>query len=267
MNAVQAAAPGLLASAVRRDAPFGDDRCRARRPAGWCPAGTARAVDGDGAQHRGCGRPRRADRARSTTTATNAATSPPRREHDLGGVAGAAAAGTPRRAHRRRPRRSTISIGRAAGRIRRCGGRACSSRRSFRDPQVPGQADRWWSRCASTAGLMTSSAGFGIHARAPAAARSSGATTTISRGTRSRMPVVAVLDRAGHHPLVQPQHVDRGQHQRGRREHREHRVAGERADQDQEFADERRQAGQRQRGQAATRNVPASTGATFCTPP
>ena len=68
-------------------------------------------------------------------------------------------------------------------------------------------------------------------------------------GDQVTQPVVAFGDRAAHHPLVHPQDVDRGEHQRARRDHREHRVTRECADQHQEFADERRQAGKRQRRQ------------------
>ena len=51
------------------------------------------------------------------------------------------------------------------------------------------------------------------------------------------------------------------------RDDRRHRVAGERADQHQELADERRSPGSASEARPATRKTPASTGATFCTPP
>ncbi len=207
---------------------------------------SAGRVDGDGAHHGGP-----ADGAVQVPGERDdrheRGDQPAEAEHQLGGVALLRAAGTPRRARRRRRRRSTISIGRqqavldaGCGQVHRAG------------PSAILGAGSGWSMVVSvwlTAGLITSSAGFGIHAEHQQQRDQRCDDDEFARHQVTQ-PLVAVRDRAGHHPLVHPQDVDRGQHQRGRREHREHRVARECADQDQEFADERRQAGQRQRRQA-----------------
>ena len=100
-----------------------------------------------------------------------------------------------------------------------------------------------------TAGLITSECGFGIHTQNEQQRDQWCYDDEFARHQVTQ-PVVAHGDRTGHHPLVHPQDVDRREHQCAGREHRERRIAGERADQHQEFADERREPGQGQRRQA-----------------
>ena len=99
-----------------------------------------------------------------------------------------------------------------------------------------------------TDGSMTSRAGFGIH---PEHQQQRDQRRHDDEFTRHQVAqlVVAVAHRPRHHPLIRPQDVDGRQHQRRRREDGERGVAGEGADQHQELADERGQAGQRKGGQ------------------
>jgi len=93
-----------------------------------------------------------------------------------------------------------------------------------------------------------------------------GAITHVSRRLRSLSPRQH-LRRAVDRPLDHPEHVDRGEDDAEDPDDREPAVRREGPQQDEELADERRQAGHDSADRPATNTAAPSQGATLATPP